>query len=90
MTQPMPSVPPDSAWSTEPAIETRDVVCQFGNVFALGGVSLRVDAGTVMGVVGPNGAGKTTIIDVICGLVRPTSKNVMRRPDEGYATDTHR
>jgi ABC-2 type transport system ATP-binding protein len=73
----MPSAPRNPARSSEPAIEARDLVCQFGSVFALGGVSLRVDSGTVMGIVGPNGAGKTTLIDVICGLVRPTSGTAM-------------
>ena len=55
------------------AVEIHDVVCQFGRIRALDGLSLDVKAGTVVGIVGPNGAGKTTLIDVICGLVRPTS-----------------
>ncbi|HUQ21359.1 MAG TPA: ABC transporter ATP-binding protein [Gemmatimonadaceae bacterium] len=76
MTQPQPATPIDPARWSVPAIEIHDVVCQYGNLFALGGVSLRVNAGTVMGVVGPNGAGKTTLIDVICGLVRPTSGSI--------------
>jgi ABC-2 type transport system ATP-binding protein len=59
-----------------PAVEVADVVCQFGRIRALDGVSLRVTAGTVVGVVGPNGAGKTTLIDVICGLVRPSRGTV--------------
>src|SRR5438093_342218 len=50
------------------AIEVADVVCQFGRIRALDGVSLRVMAGTVVGVRGPNGAGKTTLIDVSCRL----------------------
>ena len=55
-----------------PAIEIDDVVCQFGRIRALDGVSLRVLTGTVVGIVGPNGAGKTTLIDVICGLLKPS------------------
>jgi ABC-2 type transport system ATP-binding protein len=55
------------------AVEIRDVVCQFGHIRALDGITLDVASGTVVGIVGPNGAGKTTLIDVICGLVRPTS-----------------
>jgi len=59
-----------------PAVEVNDVVCQFGRIRALDGLSLRVMPGTVVGVVGPNGAGKTTLIDVVCGLLRPTSGTV--------------
>ena len=62
-----------TASQSDSAVEIRDVVCQFGRIRALDGLSLDVAAGTVVGIVGPNGAGKTTLIDVICGLVRPTS-----------------
>ena len=54
------------------AVELDAVTCRFGSVLALDGLSLRVQPGTVVGIVGPNGAGKTTLIDVICGLVAPT------------------
>lgn len=64
---------PGAASQSESAVEIRNVVCQFGRIRALDGISLDVKAGTVVGIVGPNGAGKTTLIDVVCGLVRPTS-----------------
>jgi ABC-2 type transport system ATP-binding protein len=58
---------------TPPAVEVFDLKCCFGKIRALDGLSLCVEAGTVIGIVGHNGAGKTTLIDVICGLVRPSS-----------------
>src|SRR6266700_4435307 len=64
------------AAGSSPAVDVADVVCQFGRIRALDGVSLRVMPGTVVGIVGPNGAGKTTLIDVICGLVRPSRGTV--------------
>jgi ABC-2 type transport system ATP-binding protein len=62
--------------SAAQAIELDAVVCEFGRIRALDGLSLRVLSGTVVGIVGPNGAGKTTLIDVICGLVRAAQGQV--------------
>ena len=73
MTHSPPPTPASEAAAATPAVEIRDVVCQFGNVRALAGLTLSVMPGTVVGIVGPNGAGKTTLIDVICGLVRPSA-----------------
>jgi ATP-binding cassette subfamily B protein len=39
-------------------------------------VDLRVPAHTMIGIVGPNGSGKTTLMDVIAGLLPPTSGEV--------------
>jgi ABC-2 type transport system ATP-binding protein len=64
------------AVNAPPAIEIRDVVCQFGRIRALNGLSLSIASGTVVGIVGPNGAGKTTLIDVVCGLVKPDQGSV--------------
>lgn len=36
-------------------------------------LSLQVESGELFGLLGPNGAGKTTIINVLCGLIKPTS-----------------
>ncbi len=45
-------------------------------LLALQDVSLRAEAGDVVGIVGPNGAGKTTLLRVIGGLLRPDSGQV--------------
>ncbi|MDR3722424.1 MAG: ABC transporter ATP-binding protein [Candidatus Acidoferrales bacterium] len=42
-------------------------------VSALQGVSLRVELGTIFGLIGQNGAGKTTLIKMLLGLATPTS-----------------
>ena len=47
--------------------------CRFGRITALDSISLSVASGFVFGVVGLNGAGKSTLIDVVTGVVRPTS-----------------
>jgi ABC-type transporter Mla maintaining outer membrane lipid asymmetry ATPase subunit MlaF len=53
MTNPQPVPASDSASATVPAVDIENVVCQFGKVVALGGVSLKILPGTVVGVVGP-------------------------------------
>ena len=54
-------------------IETVDLTKSFGPKTAVNGLSLRVEAGEVMGFLGPNGSGKTTTIRLLMGLLRPTS-----------------
>jgi HlyD family secretion protein len=43
---------------------------------ALAGVTLRIDAGSTVGLVGPSGSGKTTIAELILGLLVPTSGSI--------------
>ncbi len=57
-------------------ISTRDLVKRFGDVTALGGVTLDIDAGECVGLLGPNGAGKTTLLSLIAGLRTPSSGDV--------------
>jgi ABC-2 type transport system ATP-binding protein len=45
-------------------------------VKALSGVSLRVEAGEIFGLVGRNGQGKTTLIKATCGLLEPSAGSV--------------
>jgi ABC-2 type transport system ATP-binding protein len=61
----------DRSSSAAPAIIARDLRRSFGTTRALGGVSLTVPAGTVLGVLGPNGAGKTTLIRILATLLPP-------------------
>jgi iron complex transport system ATP-binding protein len=49
-------------------IETRSLIVRYGATFAVAGVSLAVDPGTVLAVVGPNGSGKSSLVRAIAGL----------------------
>jgi len=52
-------------------IDAVDVHKKYGDVVALSGVSIAVNAHQALGVVGPNGAGKSSLLRVLCGLSRP-------------------
>jgi ABC-2 type transport system ATP-binding protein len=53
-------------------IETVGLTKRFGDKLAVDRLSLRVEAGEVMGFLGPNGSGKTTTIRLLMGLLRPS------------------
>src|SRR5437764_13134972 len=59
------------------AIECRDLRKTYdGKVEAVGGLNLEIQAGECFGLLGPNGAGKTTTIEILEGLLEPTSGQV--------------
>jgi simple sugar transport system ATP-binding protein len=58
-------------------IELKNITKSFGTVYALGGVSLHVDPGEVVGLLGDNGAGKSTLIKILAGVIRPTSGEII-------------
>ena len=60
----------------EPVARTESIRKVYGSTVALDDVHLRVEAGSVYGLVGPNGAGKSTLIGLVAGLRRPTAGSV--------------
>ncbi len=58
-------------------IELKNITKSFGTVYALGGVSLHVDPGEVVGLLGDNGAGKSTLIKILAGVIKPTSGEII-------------
>jgi ABC-2 type transport system ATP-binding protein len=58
--------------SSEKAVQAHDLHKDFGDIYAVQGVSFDVQAGEIFGLLGPNGAGKTTIISMLSCLLEPT------------------
>ncbi len=61
----------------QPIISVVDLVKTYASGFqALKHIDLEIHSGEIFALLGPNGAGKTTLINVICGIVNPTSGKV--------------
>jgi ABC-2 type transport system ATP-binding protein len=67
-------------------ISVTDFVKKYGNFTAVNGLSFEVPTGVVAAMVGPNGAGKTTTIRTLCGILRPTSGDLVVA---GHSVNTH-
>ena len=58
-------------------LETQDLEKHFGGIAAVNGVSLRLEQGARRALIGPNGAGKTTVINLLTGVLRPSSGRIL-------------
>src|SRR5271157_773514 len=60
----------------DPVLKVEKISKQFAGVRALAGVDFALSAGEVHALMGENGAGKSTLINIISGLVRPSSGRI--------------
>ena len=58
-------------------IEARNVSKSFGEFRALEDVNIAIAAGELVCVIGPNGAGKTTLVNLLTGLLQPTTGDIL-------------
>jgi branched-chain amino acid transport system ATP-binding protein len=70
-------------------LRVRDARLAFGGLQALGGVSLDVAEGAIVGLIGPNGAGKTTLFNSISGLQPLDGGSVVFRERDVTALPAH-
>jgi ABC-2 type transport system ATP-binding protein len=58
-------------------LQTERLTKRYGSLLAVQDLTLQVNEGEVFGFLGPNGAGKTTSINMMCGLLKPDSGQVL-------------
>jgi branched-chain amino acid transport system ATP-binding protein len=58
-------------------LEVSELSRRFGHVWALDGISFEVKRGEAVGLIGPNAAGKTTLFNIITGILKPDSGDVI-------------
>ncbi len=58
-------------------LEIKALSKHFGGVKAVDNLDLQVQRGEIVGLIGPNGSGKSTLVNLVCGVLKPTSGEVM-------------
>jgi ABC-type branched-subunit amino acid transport system ATPase component len=65
-----------------PALETRHLAKRFGGIVATRDVTFRLERGARQALIGPNGAGKTTFVNLLTGVLPPSSGEVFLAGEE--------
>ncbi len=58
-------------------LETKGLSKAFGGLRAVANLDMQVAEGQIVGLIGPNGAGKSTVFNLITGVLRPTSGQIV-------------
>lgn len=57
-------------------LRVKEVSKHFGGIYAVNGVSLEIESGSIWGLVGPNGSGKTTLFNTVLGFYQPDAGDI--------------
>ncbi|TRZ54692.1 MAG: ABC transporter ATP-binding protein [Streptomycetaceae bacterium] len=72
------------------ALIAKDITVKFGGLTAVNNVTFDIPSGKIVSLIGPNGAGKTTFFNVLTGLYKPTSGNVLFGEEDITARPPHK
>jgi len=70
-------------------IKVDNLTKKFGGFTAVNEASLEIATGSITGLIGPNGAGKTTLFNVIAGVHKPSSGQVLLDGEDITALPPH-
>lgn len=71
-------------------LQSHDLTKSFGGLVAVNQLSLKVEKGTILGIIGPNGSGKTTFFNLITGMLPSDSGKVIFNGQEITKLRPHR
>ncbi|MFZ6658214.1 ABC transporter ATP-binding protein [Undibacterium sp. TJN19] len=71
-------------------LQLQSISKSFGGLHVLQNVSFTMPQGSIFGLIGPNGAGKTTIVNLITGLLRPTSGDIRFNEQDLTSVEPHK
>jgi ABC-type branched-subunit amino acid transport system ATPase component/ABC-type branched-subunit amino acid transport system permease subunit len=69
--------PRDNQGSNDLILQAKAIGKRFDGLAALTQIDFAIGVGTIAGLIGPNGAGKTTLFNIITGLIKPTSGELL-------------
>ncbi len=72
------------------ALETRNLIRRFGGLVATNDVSITLRQGARHALIGPNGAGKTTLINLLTGVIPPSSGTILLEGEDITSTSRAR
>src|SRR5258707_6902663 len=67
---------------TEPVLLTQGLCKNFGALRVTNNLDLRIEAGARHALIGPNGAGKSTLVNLLTGVLKPSSGKVWLNGEE--------
>jgi len=85
----MSAVSAAMATPASPLLAVRGVKTYYGNIIALKGVDLEVNAGEIVAMIGANGAGKSTLMMTIFGDPRPREGSILFEGRDITGLQTH-
>lgn len=78
---------PAVAVSQDTLLEARSITRRFGGLVAVNAVDFTLAKGQIRSVIGPNGAGKTTFFNMVTGLIKPSSGQLLYYGDSNAPQD---
>jgi branched-chain amino acid transport system ATP-binding protein len=70
-------------------LKVEGLSCVFGGIHAVSDLSFEVAHSEILGLIGPNGAGKTTVVNLISGVVKPTSGRIAFKGENATGMAPH-